>query len=114
MKVLTSLRYLQFVRTTFSASSSPSVKPDVCGKQKPQRWVDDDYYQDDQNQFGDGVGMVTSKEELLHLLLQTTTFGAGDAHGTLKGKIGSLGGQSEETMTMSDATVCWGLLGSVF
>lgn len=55
--------------------------------------------------------MVTSKEELQ--LQQTTTFGAGDAYGTLKGKIGSLGG-SEETTTMSDATVCWGLLGSVF
>lgn len=67
------------------------------------------------NQFGGGVGMVTSKEEeLLHLLLQTTIFGAGDAHGTFKGKIGSLGGRSEETTTMSHATVCWGLLGSVF
>lgn len=91
------------------------MKPDVCGKQSSHRWVDDDYYQDDdRNQFGGGVGMVTSKEELhLLLLLQTTIFGAGNAHGTLKGKIGSLGG-SEETTTMSDATVCWGLLGSVF
>lgn len=74
--------------------------------------MDDDDYQDERNQFGGGVGMVTCKEELQLLMLQTTTFGAGDAYGTLKGKIGSLGGS--ETTTMSDATVHWGLLGSVF